>query len=571
MSFSKSIRKKRRHSRKRNMRGGVVNGIATLSYNPSFVYSFHKLFPFPASENTSLYLRLEILYTQALAQGIIPKSTTLQEFVNTNFGIFFPMSCKIIGKFFEEHGTYGYCAAALQEMNLTKYYHDIMLTNTNGQVILANGVIFNRTVPGIGYVIQNTELEKYIDKRTTTGEAVVVNSFASIYYDGDSVTDEVRSFDVYSNFNVRKVAIQDLGDQPEYASAPFLGTHPTEPQDIIDGLFVRIIVDKEGKRTGLLDGGRPMALIVKHEEGGKHIFHFNCHVPNPSALKKYPFDKSILENYLGQKVLNDPESIATRDMDQWVEITLAVMKKCGRLLLNNFFNDTELGEILSNIDNYTILFSGDFNDGTGKLLNSINTNGLDFGYGKMTVHFPPAPKGCCANLNSVQESPWGTASPPGMVLTKLDPTTNTNTILVDLLTRENKDKNSFIVNPNNFAFPGDITGSTTRLTADVYKPIIQPNIVINGSKLDIDYNGLVEKFLHPSDHMPVVSTTIDKRTIGTIDHETIEPKRQNSVKDPEVLPELEGGYRKKRRSQRKLKQRKSKRHTKKRNYKKNKN
>ena len=117
MSFSKNIRKKRRHSRKRNMRGGgLPTSMAILSYNTSFVLSMDTLFPYAASENTSIYIRLMKL------KSLMQDADTVQNFIANNYGRLFSMSCKIIAAFFVQYGLRDYCVAALQEMNLTQHY-----------------------------------------------------------------------------------------------------------------------------------------------------------------------------------------------------------------------------------------------------------------------------------------------------------------------------------------------------------------------------------------------------------------------------------------------------------------
>jgi hypothetical protein len=564
------------------MRGGFIMTSAVLSFNASFVYTFHKLFGFPASENLSLYLRLEILYSLAKEQKILSEGMTLPDFIKKYFGVFFPISCKIIEQFFEEYGDYGYCVAALQEMNLTKYYHETMMSNTLGKglVILANGVLFNNTVPGIGYVIHDSNIEKYRNKLSESDEEALVNSFGKTIYSSDDVkvqdpNDETKTiitqehqdkyYDVYRNFNVRKVAIRDIGTHPAYATASYFGSDAPVCAET-NGLYVR---------GTLPDGGRPMALIVREEGHKKYTFHFNCHIPNPSALKKYPFNKSILENYLGDKS-TDPRRVSNLDMNQWAEITLAVMNEHGTNLLKDFFTDEDLKVIFTNPDNYKILISGDFNDGTSKLLDLIKCRGgLKFGGVTVPVNFPDSPDSdftCCANLNSeiTSEEYWTTNTPTALQLTKLTPDSYSDKYIKDILapqTDADIQKKMSVVDPKNYAFKGDTTGSTDTLYFQVYKPAIAKEILIEGKPLDISS---FEKFLQSSDHMPALclsERTQKRRRDGMDDMRDYKNARTgDNVPDvPMGDGDLRGGYKKKNKSQRK-----SKRYTKKRKYKKSK-
>ena len=91
MSVSKSIRKKRRQSKKRNMRGGgLPNRMAILSYNTSFVLSLATLFGIGASESTSIYIRLMKL------KVLMENQDTVQDFIAKNYGKLFRCRWKSI-------------------------------------------------------------------------------------------------------------------------------------------------------------------------------------------------------------------------------------------------------------------------------------------------------------------------------------------------------------------------------------------------------------------------------------------------------------------------------------------
>jgi hypothetical protein len=139
---------------------------------------------------------------------------------------------------------------------------------------------------------------------------------------------------------------------------------------------------------------------------------------------------------------------------------------------------------------------------------------------------------------------------------------------------------NYIVDTANYAFVGDGTGSNIALNSQIYDPTIVSDIP------NIDYLTLKNNNIRGSDHMPVISYTSaatassSERTRVQRPHDAYSRYRQDEGatrddryrerdEDSEVI-QVDGGYRKKRRSQRKLKQRKSKRHTKKRNYRKNK-
>ena len=533
MSFSKSIRKKRRHSRKRNMKGGgLPTSMAILSYNTSFVLSKDRLFPAGASENTSIYLRLMKLRSLMEDKGLE------QDFIATHYQKLFSMSCKIIAAFLEEHKEYEYCAAALQEMNFSQTYLTTMNQYVNPEQfkILACGVDVNGGT-GLAYIIPVDKFGMYMDKVNYANEWVAPDA------------------ELYRQFNPSKVAIIDLGVHSKYQDNKFY---------------------KDSKGTP--DNGRPMTLIVRNESNGCYTLHFNCHIPNPSALKSNESGHtiSLLEEYsTGQRT----------NLTTWAKITHEIINEAASILLLKFFTPEQITTLTST--NCRIIFSGDFNDGNNTLMNLMRTDGLTVarsGLESIPIQFDEAmPESCCSNFNSVK-APIDNTTPPSLRLTDIDIQRanldkKTDARLVPLLASPGG--YDYIVNTTNYAFVGDGTGSNIPLTSRIYDPLIVSGIPT------IDYQTLKSSHIRGSDHMPVVSTTIDSRRPMPDD---LAPKRQKSVEepapeleeDPQQLPgasesagdteqlEVSGGYRKKRRSQRKLKQRKSKRHTKKRNYRKNK-
>jgi hypothetical protein len=554
MSVSKSIRKKRRQSKKRNMRGGdLPTSMAILSYNTSFVLSMASLVSFPASENTSIYIRLMKLKT------LMNNQDTVQNFIKNYYGTLFLMSCKIIAAFFLEYGSRDYCVAALQEMNLTQHYLTTMGTNFSSQdlalAILACGVQANTT--GLAYIIPSDKIANFRDK-------VDNNEWFS-------------SNPLYGNFNAQKVAIVDLGEHQLYRTNNFYK------------------IFKDG--VGTPDNGRPMTLVVRNESDDCYTLHFNCHIPNPSALKAPPYTKSILENH------SDGNSA---ELDTWATITYQIINEVAGALLLRFFSGQQISELTP--DKCRIIFSGDFNDGTGKLMTLMKTQGLNVA-GSGLVNIPilfsdSMPISCCSNFNSVKRS-GSPNSPPSLKLDGIDQQKSgppTNPILLALLNSTDPTLSQYddIVDATNYAFIGDGTGSNIALVSQIYDPTIASGIP------NIGYRTLTGNNIRASDHMPVVSYTSRReatssyertesrrssddtervrrderddderekdRDRDTDDEDNNETSEVDEIAANEVPPrEFGGGYRKKhkkRKTQRKLSQRKLKRYTKKRKYKK---
>ena len=546
MSFSKNIRKKRRHSRKRNMRGGgLPTSMAILSYNTSFVLSMDTLFPYPASENTSIYIRLMKL------KSIMQDTDTVQNFISNNYGILFSMSCKIIAAFFVQYGKRDYCVAALQEMNLTQHYLTTMGTNfgTLDLNILACGVQANNGT-GLAYIIPSATFANYMDK-------VDANEWFANHA-------------LYSAFNANKVAIVDLGEHQIYRSNNFYK------------------IFKDG--VGTPDNGRPMTLIIRNEPDNCYTLHFNCHIPNPSALKcvSSNYAMSLLEEHSGGNSAN---------LNTWALITHQIINEEAHNLLLRFFSAEQIATLTP--DNCRIIFSGDFNDGTGRLMTLMTNQGLtvaNSGLVNISIMFSEAmPRSCCSNFNSVQ-NPLDNSSPPSLKLAGIDQQrTNpaTDPKLVALLNSPDPaSSHNYIVDIANYAFVGDGTASNIALKSQIYDPTIVSGIP------NIDYLTLTNNNIRGSDHMPVISYTTaaaasssertrvqrapdvsDRSRRDDRDRDDDDEAREDDEEE-EAVPDLDGGYRKKRRSkrklihrklsQRKLIKRKSKRHTKKRNYRKNK-
>lgn len=434
-----------------------------------------------------------------------------------------------------------YCVAALQEMNVTKHYIDTMTTNFGSRrlTILACGLSVPPPVgvAGLAYVIPTDKLSKYKNKLLT-------------------YNDWFNNHELHTSFNAEKVAIVDLGEHKLYKDNGFY---------------------KNNSR--LTDNGRPMALIIREEERG-YILHFNCHIPNPSALRSdnFEYTKTILEQHFA---LSD-----SSNLEKWANITHQAINLEARNLLLKFFSPDEIVNLSQ--DNCRIIFSGDFNDGTGKLMNLMRTKGLtveDSGLTNILILFRDMPESCCSNFNSVKVSN-DPNFPPGMTLVKIDTQktdSQTNKKISDLLNSTDPTLSEFnyLVDTANYAFMGDGTGSNIDLTSKIYDPTITSGIS------NITYLDLKANHIEGSDHMPVVSFNGDDEPMEVADKDMamVETKSDPGSKrnitydlgdtdehtDEHTYKKTKiGGYRKKRKSQRKLIQRKSKRHTKKRRHKNNK-
>ena len=531
--------------------GGLPTSMAILSYNTSFVLSMATLFPYPASENTSIYIRLMKL------KSLMQDTDTDQNFIANNYGILFSMSCKIIAAFFVQYGLRDYCVAALQEMNLTQHYLTTMGTNFGSLDlnILACGVQANNGT-GLAYIVPNATFANYKDK-------VDANEWFANHA-------------LYGAFNANKVAIVDLGEHQIYRSNNFYK------------------IFKDG--VGTPDNGRPMTLIIRNEPDNCYTLHFNCHIPNPSALKcvSTNYAMSLLEEHSGGNSAN---------LNTWALITHQIINEEAYNLLLRFFSAEQIATLTP--DNCRIIFSGDFNDGTGRLMNLMTNQGLTVANSSLvniSIMFSEAmPKSCCSNFNSVQ-NPLDTSSPPSLKLAGIDqqranPATDPK--LAALLNSPDPalPQYNYIVDIANYAFVGDGTASNIALNSQIYDPTISSGIP------NIDYLTLTNNNIRGSDHMPVISYTpaatasssertrvqrapdvSDRSRRDDRDRDDDDEAREyDEVREDdeeEAVPDLDGGYRKKRiskrkliqrkLSQRKLIKRKSKRHTKKRNYRKNK-
>ena len=493
MSVSKSIRKKRRQSKKRNMRGGgLPDRCALLSYNTSFVLSMAKLFGFPASESTSIYIRLMKL------KALMGNTDTPEVFITNYYGKLFIMSCKIIDAFFIDYRKdYDYCVAALQEMNPTKHYLTTMQQNiaSKSLTILASAVSINGGT-GLAYVIPSDTLNKFSDKLEyeipteiqklkTSDKKEDKEAYDKWFKSRDNKewfsfsSDPLYSKNpLYNDFTAQKVAIVDLGEHQLYRANNFYK------------------IFKDG--VGTPDNGRPMSLIVREESNHCYTLHFNCHIPNPSALKLSPsYTQSILEKYSAGEA---------RYMATWATITREIINEEAAGLLLRFFTPQQLTRLTP--DNCRIIFSGDFNDGTGMLMNLMRTAGLTVAGSRLVdiriLFYDCMPKSCCSNFNSVTNSGIKN-TPPLLKLVDIETQKNsptTDPLLATLLksTDTNLNDHNYIVDTDNYAFVGDGTGSNISLVSEIYNPVI-------ASGITIDYLTLTSNHIRASDHMPVISYT----------------------------------------------------------------
>jgi hypothetical protein len=504
---------------------------------------------------------------------------TPEVFMTNYYGKLFIMSCKIIDAFFSEYTkeVYEYRVAALQEMNPTEHYLTTMQQNITSKslTILASAVSINAGT-GLAYVIPSNTLDKFRDKLkyeipTEIQELKIQSGIPEVDKANKEAYDmwfksrnnkEWFSFSsdplysknpLYDDFTAQKVAIVDLGDHPKYASEGFKKANPDS--SIIGP-----------------DNGRPMSLIVRAESDDFYTLHFNCHIPNPSALKVSPsYTQSILEKYSTDE---------SRDMTTWARITHEIINEEAAGLLLRFFTPQQLTTLTP--DNCRIIFSGDFNDGTSMLMKLMKTAGLTVAGSRLVdiriLLSDFMPKSCCSNFNSVTN--YGIKNtPPLLKLVDIETQKNspkTDPLLVALLksTDLNLNDHNYIVDTDNYAFVGDGTGSNISLVSEIYNPDI-------ASGITIEYQTLTSKHIRASDHMPVISYTPSERTQkrprDPDDMDDFKKARtgDNATDVPMDVPmdlpmgdgdgDLGGGYKKKNKSQRK-----SKRYTKKRKYKKSK-
>jgi len=583
MSVSKSVRKKRRQSKKRNMKGGGIDDdIAGLSYNLSFVGQLSEN-PLATSEGLAMFIRLMKLKK-------LTGNTTVsdQAFINANYQKLFKMSCRIIQAFFDTHGEADYCVAALQEMVPNEFYLETMREETQELTTLASAIEPNKGT-GLAYVIKSDKVGKFMNKLDN-------NEWFS------------RNPTLYENFQAKKVAIVDLGDivvsetdptksEPVYKKEEYqkAGPDPENP-DII-------------KPAGP-DIGRPMALIVREESDGTYTLHFNCHTPNPSALKigtKFGelYTRSILEDYYDK-------GTASIHMTSWAKLTHNAINLAARALLLKFFSSEDLKSKLTQ-DNCRIIFSGDFNDGAGMLMALLKKEGLTVAESKLIniqlgSNFDPKKddkddKTCCSNWNSVSSSSFDPATPPMLKLHKIEQQkadSTTHPKLKTLLeanaaaTAANSMLTGYddIVNSDNYSLTGDGTLSNIpNLKSQKFDPDIKVSDLFTSADPEIasiTYQLLLDNFIRASDHMPVSSYSPgkadrqleDKRRDERESNMTTGRERDETPAKPEMMgrpdvegesmegvTEIQGGYRKKykkRKSRRKVSRRKSKRYTKKR-------
>ena len=594
MSVSKSVRKKRRQSKKRNMKGGVLKNTATLSYNISFLGQLHE-FPYATSEAVAMFIRLMKLKT--LTTNKDPE----QAFINANYKKLFTMSCRIINVFFARHGRADYCVAALQEMVPNDFYFETMQKEAQTLTTLASAVEPNKGT-GLAYVIKTTDLDAFMNK-LHNNEWFSANST------------------LYGMFQAHKVAIVDLGDIVDSE------TNPEKPEPVYKKEeYQKAVPDTKSpggiKLTG--DLGRPMALIVRHDKSDDtYTLHFNCHTPNPSALKigSESYTKSILEDHYAQ-------GTASAHMAKWAELTRKAINLAARDLLLRFFSADDLENKLTE-ENCSIVFSGDFNDGAGMLMDLLKKEGLTVANSKLKniklrSNFTPAngDKTCCSNWNSVSGNSFAPETPPMLRLHKIDEEkadSTTHPKLKTLLaanaaaTAADSMLTGYdeIINSTNYSLTGDGTLSNIpNLESQIFDPRnIDVSDLFGQYNINITYQKLLDYYIRASDHMPVLSVSNGKD--DRLEHlrrdesekrtdreraktpgppEESKPEESKLPVDPEMMErqdmprpmdvagegmeegvtEIQGGYRKKYKkrksrrkvSRRKVSRRKSKRYTK---------
>jgi len=235
------------------------------------------------------------------------------------------------------------------------------------------------------------------------------------------------------------------------------------------------------------DDGRPMG-IVRIDSSDTTIFHFNNHLPNPSALKINGEGNSILEMY---------EAGDTTHMERWADI---IIEKINAQMQNidSFYNVPIKTKIV-------VLFSGDFNDSYGVLMRKLNESGINIGLQNIKIAFKEVLSTCCANLNSINE--------------KFDSSKK------DILATSKKNFNSTNYSPGfdkniNYKFQGDnngvgfndksITVTDQPITITdagkytyneiTYSTVLEGNSVVDQNDFSALLNTIIES---PSDHEPV--------------------------------------------------------------------
>jgi hypothetical protein len=240
---------------------------------------------------------------------------------------------------------------------------------------------------------------------------------------------------------------------------------------------------------------------------------------------------------------NPTEQKHIEDFEIWAVATLEVINKNAKILLEAFFTEGDI-KLFSQSDNYTVIFSGDFNDGSRFLLDLITEKGISITMGDGTSVTLPAkfgvmPETCCANRNSVRTgsyitdadgnvnpSPRITSSPPTLFLSHISKgEALLDGTLRDYVVSQDIRKHDNIIDPTNYDFQGDGTGSSlpNPLETTVFNPAPE-DIDLTGifteteiKKLEsIDdignaYKTLLTYFILASDHLPAVSVSTDNQ------------------------------------------------------------
>ena len=321
-----------------------------LTYNTSFVNSWYMNPPFTTSEYALIRTRRNKLFAGVKSQ-IDLKPQLLEENeekVAKYYRILYDSALHICKQFLNEERE-GLFAVALQEQNCTNHALESI----------------SKILPSSSYKV----VQGYI--KTPGG---VFPSLVSV-------------FKLPAGYSI----IASSNDQAKHVETP------NKNQPSVDSSSEMSIFDlgtnfkKDNvvykKPPNLDDDGRPMGIVrIDFDSSDTTIFHFNSNLPNPSALKVDGEGNTILEMY---------EAGVTVHMKRWADIIIEKINAQTQII-GSFYNDPIKTKIV-------VLFSGDFNDPYGVLMNKLKEVGININGNPIAIAFNEVLSTCCANLNSIKE------------------------------------------------------------------------------------------------------------------------------------------------------------------------
>jgi len=396
---------------------------------------------------------------------------------NKLFGIFENSVRSIVKKLDEPSGEY--TAAGLQELNNTQKVYELTPEVLVSYKLICSNVCdgYFGTFPTLGYLIPNSSIE--LKKNTK-------NIDPKLVYCGGKPNNNVGEFIEISDANINKCysIVQGLS---HHISIRDLGT--------IEETNGHYLLRDNNKSVPKPDSGRPISMIIVNPDGANPIIHLNCHMPNPSLLKVFTKTDDAYTP-LSQYVIKGPDDVAKIDSNGnamlysilqvgdsahtslWVTYCKNRLKTTIEAMLDDF-GITSLG---TPYDNAMWIITGDFNDATGELMTELESGGVNifgtdiiFKFGKEGEKFPIT---CCVNTNSsLPNSNGKPASEKALGVKTKDPFNKAFAYLTYiskpdtvLTSGEQKDKDildtnftqrneeSSVLNPDNFAFSGDNVG-----------------------------------------------------------------------------------------------------------------